>query len=247
MKDAQVGFNTNVVYHGQTLHIQTEDSGRGRPHVITHLYSGGTILATKRTSYEHLDGAEDLRAKVRDLMRAQHKAMVLELRDGVHDAAIHRAVDGGPSTTASEPPPAPEVPPTVPHATATPWPDLESSPPLAAAPSGLPDEPRAAQLPDVPSPPRRPSIHPAPTPIQAREHASYRPPAPAPSEPDVVFPAEGAAAEHATARARGRRAGGLRPAVDREREGFGKDLISDRSLDEVVLSYLAEELTKEEK
>ena len=47
--------------------------------------------------------------------------------------------------------------------------------------------------------------------------------------------------------ARERRAGGLRPASDREREGFGKDLISDRSLDEVVLSYLAEELTKDEK
>jgi hypothetical protein len=254
MKDAQVGFNTNVVYHGQTLHIQTEDSGRGRPHVITHLYSGGTILATKRTSYEHLAGAEDLRDKVRELMKTQHKAMVVELRDGVHDAAIHRALDGGPSTSSSEPPPVAEPPPAdgpppqAPHPPVTPWPDLDSSPPpLAAAPSGLPDEPRAAQPPDMPSPPSRPSVPPAPTPIQAREHASYRPPAPAPSEPDVVFPVDGIGAEHATARARGRRAGGLRPAVDREREGFGKDLISDRSLDEVVLSYLAEELTKEEK
>jgi len=252
MKDAQVGFNTNVVYHGQTLHIQTEDSGRGRPHVITHLYSGGTILATKRTSYEQLAGAEDLRSQVRELMKAQHKAMVLELRDGVHDAAIHRSAEGSSSQPPPEPAGAPEPPaqprPPAHPASEPPRPDVDTSPSShVPAPSGLPDEPREAQLPEVPPPPRRPSVPPAPTPIQAREHASYRPPAPAPSEPDFVFPIEAAEAAPAPARARGRRAGALRPAVDREREGFGKDLISDRSLDEVVLSYLAEELTKEEK
>ncbi len=48
---AQVGFNNNVKYKAQTFHIQTEDSGLGKPHIITHLFAdGGRILKTTKTS-----------------------------------------------------------------------------------------------------------------------------------------------------------------------------------------------------
>src|SRR5215813_11152412 len=33
---AQLGFNNNVQYQSATYHVQTEDSGIDRPHVITH-------------------------------------------------------------------------------------------------------------------------------------------------------------------------------------------------------------------
>ena len=46
----QSGFNTNFRYQGVLFHAQSEDSGRGHPHIITHLYHGGTILVSEKTS-----------------------------------------------------------------------------------------------------------------------------------------------------------------------------------------------------
>ena len=242
MKDAQLGFNTNVVYRGRTLHIQTEDSGRGRPTVITHLYISGTSRGTKRTSYEDVAAEPDARQRVRELMKSQHKAMILELRAGTLDAVVDRSVETG--VAEAEAPPAESAPSDVPrpvrtaiaperHSSEPPWPEVGEEPTVRSRP-----EPAAARATPatrgIPYVSRRPSSPPGGRP---QAHPSYRPPEPSPGGPDVVH--VGAARE--------RRAGGLRPASDREREGFGKDLISDRSLDEVVLSYLAEELTKDEK
>ena len=55
-----LGYNTNVRHDGLLYHIQTEDSGVGHPHVITHLFVDGTILATKKTSYKHLLEEDDI-------------------------------------------------------------------------------------------------------------------------------------------------------------------------------------------
>jgi len=81
-----VGYNTNVRHKGKLYHIQTEDSGVNHPHIITHLFAdGGRIIASKKTEYaEHL-GSQDLHAIVKQLMRAQHKAMFIDLRDCVYD------------------------------------------------------------------------------------------------------------------------------------------------------------------
>ena len=134
MKDAQLGFNTNVVYRGRTLHIQTEDSGRGKPHVITHLYISGTILATKRTSYEDVAAEPDARQRVRELMKSQHKAMILELRAGTLDAVVERSVE---TAVAEAPaPPAESAPPE------------QSAPPAASAPSDVPRPVRTAIAPE---------------------------------------------------------------------------------------------------
>jgi hypothetical protein len=80
-----LGYNNNVRHAGKLFHIQTEDSGVEHPHVITHLFTEGTILATKKTSYSQLLEEDDLEDGVRKLMKDQHKSMAVELRDGVHD------------------------------------------------------------------------------------------------------------------------------------------------------------------
>jgi hypothetical protein len=80
-----LGYNTNVRHAGQLFHIQTEDSGREHPHVITHLFTSGTILATKKTPYDHVLDAPNWEGQVQQMMKDQHKAMFVELRDGVHD------------------------------------------------------------------------------------------------------------------------------------------------------------------
>jgi hypothetical protein len=92
-----VGFNHNVSYQGRSFHIQTEDSGPQHGHVITHLYLGGNIITSRKTSYPEpvarLEGAE-LSAAVRRLMEDQHKAMMKGLLAGAHDAEIQKRTGG---------------------------------------------------------------------------------------------------------------------------------------------------------
>jgi len=81
-----VGYNTNVRHKGKLYHIQTEDSGVKRPHVITQLFAdGGRIIASEKTSYEESVGAENLPDIVKQLMQEQHKRVFIGLRDGVYD------------------------------------------------------------------------------------------------------------------------------------------------------------------
>jgi hypothetical protein len=82
------GFNTNIRHRGVLFHVQSEDSGRARPHVITHLYYGGTILSSEKSSYaDHIDDP-DLSQRVRELMEAQHKAVLEALRARSFDDLI---------------------------------------------------------------------------------------------------------------------------------------------------------------
>lgn len=84
-----VGFNNNLRYRGMSFHIQTEDSGLGRPHIITHLFAdGGRVIKTRRIDYsEHVNGP-DCREVVQRMMRDQHRAMAIDLRKGEVDAII---------------------------------------------------------------------------------------------------------------------------------------------------------------
>ena len=86
-----IGANTNVRHRGVVFHVQTEDSGRANPHVISHLYHHGTILASEKTEYAEQLDAEDLEQVVRGLIEAQHKSMLRRLRAGDFDALISGA------------------------------------------------------------------------------------------------------------------------------------------------------------
>lgn len=92
------GFNTNVRYRGRIFHVQTEDSGRRNPHVISHLYFKGTILASEKRDYADVVDAEDLTSVVRGLMDEQHRAMLANLRRGGFDDVITERLDGAEAT-----------------------------------------------------------------------------------------------------------------------------------------------------
>ena len=79
------GFNTNIRYRGHIFHVQTEDGGKESPSIITLLYSGGAILFSKKTSYADQAGDPDRESIVRQLMEAQHSAMVQALKSGKLD------------------------------------------------------------------------------------------------------------------------------------------------------------------
>src|SRR5687768_2165679 len=82
---AVTGFNHNIKYKGKVYHVQTEDSGVNNPHIITHLFVGGNILASKKTSYADIIQADNLSEVVRELMEEQHKEMLRNLINGVYD------------------------------------------------------------------------------------------------------------------------------------------------------------------
>ena len=82
------GFTPNIRDSGQIFHVQTEDGGTESPSIITLLYRGGAILFSKKTSYADQLGDADRESVVRQLMEAQHGAMVQALKSGKLDERI---------------------------------------------------------------------------------------------------------------------------------------------------------------
>lgn len=83
---AVAGFNHNIKHKGKLYHVQTEDSGASNPHIITHLFVGGNILATKKVSYADIVNSQNLAQLVREMMEQQHKQMLRNLVNGIYDA-----------------------------------------------------------------------------------------------------------------------------------------------------------------
>ncbi len=97
------GCNTNIRHRERVFHVQTEDSGRANPHIISHVYSGGTIVGSRKQDYSDAVESPDLDREVRSRIEEQHKAMLKALRRGEFDAAIaERLPDRRASVTAPE-------------------------------------------------------------------------------------------------------------------------------------------------
>ncbi|HET9034872.1 MAG TPA: hypothetical protein VFN45_01660 [Myxococcaceae bacterium] len=98
------GFNHNISHAGRVFHVQTEDSGVNNPNITTHVFVGGNILASKKTSYAELLKAENLQELVRQLMEDQHKQMLRNVVSGVYDNldSAARAYQPGQLAPASE-------------------------------------------------------------------------------------------------------------------------------------------------
>ncbi|HEY3352701.1 MAG TPA: hypothetical protein VGQ83_05600, partial [Polyangia bacterium] len=80
------GYNHNVRHLDMVFHIQTEDSGLKAPHIFTHCFHQGTIVATKKVDYA-VDATEEA---VRGLMQHQHRELMRELKHGAFDEKIRR-------------------------------------------------------------------------------------------------------------------------------------------------------------
>lgn len=105
---AQVGFNNNLKYKGNVYHVQTEDSGLDKPHVITHLFAdGGRIIKSFKRSYAESVDRDDIALFVRALMKGQQMEMLVFLRDGRFDGIIEGRETGGMDVL--DYPPNPEV------------------------------------------------------------------------------------------------------------------------------------------
>lgn len=149
-----VGFNHNFQYQGVVYHVQTEDGGLKSPQIVTLLYRGGTILASKKTSYADIAKVDNLDQVVEELMKEQHKEMLRRLKDGEFDHLLGDAAAAGGvanSTVVSSPAP---TPPSQPSAKAAPvgsvTPARKDSPTTAAG-AVPPDskEETASELDDI--------------------------------------------------------------------------------------------------
>ncbi|MDH3685833.1 MAG: hypothetical protein OEP95_06375 [Myxococcales bacterium] len=124
------GFNTNIRYRSVLFHVQSEDSGRDHPHIITHLYHGGTIIASEKSTYEDRVDEANLPDIVKSLMESQHKAVLKRLTAGEFDSVIRERlgdVFGDPADTKAA---------TRPHTDATDAPaSLEPAAPAPSAPA----------------------------------------------------------------------------------------------------------------
>jgi hypothetical protein len=83
-----IGFNHNVTYRGAGFHVQTEDSGPKNPNLVTLLYHGGTIIASKKTVYADILKVDNLEMVIEDLAKEQHKGMLRSLTHGDFDERI---------------------------------------------------------------------------------------------------------------------------------------------------------------
>jgi hypothetical protein len=76
------GFNTDVEYEGVVYHVQTEDKGLQTPFILSLVYTGGAILASKRSPYDDLIAGgfdEDVLAK---RLSRQHKLICAAIHAG---------------------------------------------------------------------------------------------------------------------------------------------------------------------
>jgi len=298
-----LGYNNNVRHKGRVFHIQTEDSGAKYGHVITHLFmDGGRILKSVKSSYAEHVGTDRMAEVVRDLMKKQHKAMAVSLREGTFDriafgnasasqetVAIASSVS---STMRSTVPPASARAETIPVAA----PMAHAVAAAAARPSSRPW--RASAIPsaghgsersrvmraapealDIGFPERAPSAPPRPEAVPHRSSvdtqaahllrertamgtyrltprpmesvaASSVPPAVAKASiSSLGFGGGGSQPAGASVRAvtTSRPASAFGQARPQGQSIFGEDLMSDKSLDEVILTYLAAELEGEKK
>ena len=76
------GFNTDVDFQGVTYHVQTEDKGLATPLILSLVYHGGTILASKRSPYEDLLEKGFDEKILTERLQKQHKTICAAIRAG---------------------------------------------------------------------------------------------------------------------------------------------------------------------
>jgi hypothetical protein len=77
------GFNTDVSFDNVVYHVQTEDKGLRSRLIVSLVYDGGTILASKRASYEDLASAAAFNeSELAERLQKQHKLICAAVKAG---------------------------------------------------------------------------------------------------------------------------------------------------------------------
>lgn len=155
------GFNTDVEYQGITYHVQTEDKGLETPLILSLVYSGGAILASKRSPYDDLIALGFNEQTLAERLQRQHKLICAAINAGrLEDLKQMSGRSGQSARRAVEAEKTPVM-----------------TPPMTAAPT--------AELPPTPPPivTPQPVITPPPQPVTVAEPP---PPKAAPAQPEAA-------------------------------------------------------------
>lgn len=76
------GFNTDIEHDGVIYHVQTEDKGLDSPIILSLVYAGGTILASKRSPYEDLIAAGFSDEVLAERLKRQHRLICAAIHSG---------------------------------------------------------------------------------------------------------------------------------------------------------------------
>ena len=106
------GFNTDIEHDGVVYHVQTEDKGLETPLILSLVYSGGAILASKRARYEDLIASGFSDEALSERLTRQHKLICAAIHAGrIEDL---KRMSGGRVEAAppeATPPPQPDTEP----------------------------------------------------------------------------------------------------------------------------------------
>ena len=99
------GFNTDVEFDDVVYHVQTEDKGQKSRLLLTLVYDGGTILASKRVKYDDLTTADLEPDALAERLQRQHQLICGAVKAGrLNDLKTMAAKDRGAAAKAvSEP------------------------------------------------------------------------------------------------------------------------------------------------
>jgi hypothetical protein len=111
------GFNTDVEFDDVVYHVQTEDKGEKSRLLLTLVYDGGTILASKRVKYDDLTVADLEPEALAERLQRQHQLICGAVKAGrLNDLKTMTAKDRGaaskavPEPLVHAPAPIPEMP-----------------------------------------------------------------------------------------------------------------------------------------
>ncbi len=76
------GFNTDIEHDGVVYHVQTEDKGLDSPIILSLVYAGGTILASKRSPYADLIASGFSDEVLAERLKRQHRLICAAIHSG---------------------------------------------------------------------------------------------------------------------------------------------------------------------
>jgi hypothetical protein len=76
------GFNTDIEHDGVVYHVQTEDKGLASPLILSLVYSGGAVLASKRSPYNDLIISGFDEEKLSQRLKHQHRLICAAISAG---------------------------------------------------------------------------------------------------------------------------------------------------------------------
>jgi hypothetical protein len=76
------GFNTDIEHGGVVYHVQTEDKGLDSPLILSLVYSGGEILASKRSPYQDLIASGFNEEVLAQRLQRQHRLICAAINAG---------------------------------------------------------------------------------------------------------------------------------------------------------------------